>query len=130
MSATQEDLKNLKTELEKETERAGNSSPKPRRPPRPLVNPDKYLMRAKEVVLENYNGHRDPAKSQPLTLDDVFIMQFSEVVRSWKAIVTSPVARGLLWEVSYNGFNRETYIDVYSKVNSSRISPAPVPSSS
>ena len=54
-----------------------------------------------------------------LAVDQVFIVWFTKAMSNWKAIIASPVARGLLWEVSYNGHREQAYIDVYKKLNSS-----------
>jgi Family of unknown function (DUF6275) len=93
------------------------------RDPKPEVaDPDRLLMTAKRVVVENYNKHRDNKRSCPLTMEGVYIVWFTKVLGNWKAIVASPIIRGLLWEVSFSGQRNEVYIDVYKKLNNVKIS--------
>jgi hypothetical protein len=100
--------------------------PKPNR--HQQEDPDKYLMQAKALVVQNYNEHRDPRRSPRLTMDLVYITTFSKTLNSWKAIVGSTVVRGLLWEVTFNGEKNEldepkneAYIDIFKRLNHVRI---------
>jgi hypothetical protein len=90
-------------------------------PPRPPLHPDRFLIQAKQLVVDNYNAHRDVNRSQELTMDQVYVVWFTKVLGSWKSVVASPVIRGLLWEVTYNGYKSEAYIDIYKKLNNVRI---------
>lgn len=84
-------------------------------------DPDRLLMDAKRLVVDNYNEHREAARSSPLTMDSVYIVWFAKTLGNWKAIVASPVTRGLLWEVAFNGHRKEAYIDIYKKLNSVKV---------
>lgn len=84
-------------------------------------DPDKFLTTARRLVVENYNKHRDPARSKELMMDAVYVVWFSKTLSNWKAILTSPVIRGLLWEVTYAGSKRQAYIDAYKKLNNEMI---------
>lgn len=102
------------------------SKPKPNR--RQQDDPDKYLMQAKALVVQNYNEHRDPRRSPMLTMDLVYITTFSKTLSSWKALVGSTVVRGLLWEVTFNGEKNEfdepkneAYIDIFQRLNHVKI---------
>jgi len=90
--------------------------------PRAPLAPDRFLIQAKQIVVDNYNSHRDVARSQELTMEQVYIVWFTKVLGSWKAIVASPVIRGLIWDVTYNGYKSEAYIDIYKKLNNVKIS--------
>lgn len=82
---------------------------------------DRFLIQAKQIVVDNYNSHRDVSRSQELNIEQVYIVSFTKVLGSWKAVVASPVIRGLLWDVTYNGYKSEAYIDIYKKLNNVRI---------
>jgi len=84
-------------------------------------DPDRFLMLAKRAVVMNYNKHRDPQRSQELTMGSVYIVWFSKTLGNWKAIVASPVARSLFWEITYNGHKSEVYVDIYKKLNNVKI---------
>jgi hypothetical protein len=100
---------------------ANDTLPTPLRMPRKAIGPDRFQMMAKKVVVKNFNEHRNPERSPELTMDGVHIVWFTKVLGNWKAIVASPLTRGLLWEVSYNGVKDEIYLDIYKKLNNVRI---------
>lgn len=85
-------------------------------------DPDKYLLQAKALVVQNYNEHRDSRRSPMLNMDLVYITSFSKTLGSWKALVGSTVVRGLLWEVTFNGEKNEAYIDIFKRLNHVKIS--------
>lgn len=47
---------------------------------------------------------------------------FSKVMTGHTVIFMSPLARGLLWQITYNRSKHEMYLDVYSKLNNTKIS--------
>lgn len=91
--------------------------PAPPRPVKARVDPDGFTRRARELAVENFNENRDPKRSRPLRVDQVYIVWFAKVLGHWKAIVGSSVARGMLWEVTSNGNKNEAYVDTYRKIN-------------
>jgi hypothetical protein len=101
-------------------------SPRPSPPQRPdnsqtAKDPDAFINLAKRLVVENYNKHRDAERSSELPYDGVYIVWFAKMLWNWKAIVASPIVRGLIWEVTSNGYKHEVYIDVYKKLNNVKI---------
>ena len=94
---------------------------RPKPAPRQQVDPDQYLLQAKALVVQNYNEHRDPSRSPELSMDSVYIIWFAKTLGNWKAVIASSVARGLLWEASFNGQKNEAYLDVYRKLNHTKI---------
>jgi pyruvate/2-oxoglutarate dehydrogenase complex dihydrolipoamide acyltransferase (E2) component len=112
LAKKREELAALETEALQATQANGD---------RTAPDPDRFLTMAKELVVTNYNDSRPLRTSAELTVQGVYIVWFSKTLGNWKAIVASPVIRGLLWEVSYNGNRREAYIDVYKKLNNTRI---------
>lgn len=82
---------------------------------------DAHIDKAKQVVVDNYNSHRDRGKTPAITSDQLHIVLFVKALENWKAVVVSPVIRGLLYEVSYNGRRGEIYITIYKKINDVKI---------
>jgi hypothetical protein len=82
---------------------------------------ERFIERAKAMVVKNYNDHRDVVKSPELTSDMIHIVWYSKILGNWKAIIGSNVVRGILWEVTYNGHKEEFYMDVYKKLNNFKI---------
>lgn len=89
--------------------------PEQAKPAKQPFDPDRFLFQAKAIVVQNYNEHRRKEQVE-LNMDRVYIVWFAKVLGNWKAIVASPLARGLLWEVSYNGHKNEIYLDYYKKI--------------
>lgn len=87
-----------------------------------MHDPDRFLRQAKQTVVDNYNQHRaDRRPSAALTLDTVFIVLFTKTRSEWMAMVASPHARGRLWVVSYSNVKKETFLEIYKKINDVRI---------
>lgn len=82
---------------------------------KPNFDPDRFIMTAKAIVVQNYNEHRRQEQVE-FDMDSVYIVSFGKVLGNWKAVVASPLARGLLWEISYNGHRNEAYLDFYKKI--------------
>lgn len=79
-------------------------------------------MKAQELVLDGFNTHRNPEKDPELLMDHINVVWFSKVLGGYKCIISSTVAKGLLWEVTYASFRDEIYLDVYRKVSNKMIS--------
>lgn len=61
-------------------------------------------------------NHLEDFEGDLVTPDDIFLVWYSKVLQNNKAIVGSyRYAKGMLFEVTYNGDKHEIYIDSYSK---------------
>ena len=47
--------------------------------------------------------------------DEVYVVWFSKTLQNWKALISTTLPDGMYYEVTYNGDNKETYIDAYRK---------------
>jgi Family of unknown function (DUF6275) len=95
--------------------------PKPA-PPQPQakrqsIDPDLYIRTAKQMAVKNFNESRDVSRSKELRVDQVYIVSFAKVMGHWKATVGSPVARTLLWDVTFHAGKNAAYVIAYKKVN-------------
>lgn len=88
----------------------------------PKLSSDAFQLKAKNLVLDGFNSHRNPEKDPELLMDEINVVWFAKVLGGWKCIVSSTVARGLLWEITYASFKDEIYLDVYRKVSNKMIS--------
>ena len=75
---------------------------------------DKFIDRAKEVVVNYYNEQHSYAK---ITNDNVFIVWFCKTLQNWKALVGTTIPEGKYYEVTYNGDKHEAYLDIYQKLS-------------
>jgi hypothetical protein len=46
---------------------------------------------------------------------DVYVVWFAKTLQNWKALLSTTLPDGMYYEVTYNGNQRETYIDAYKK---------------
>lgn len=82
---------------------------------------ENFPMKAREVVLAYAESHLDVTDSVPITLDDIFIVWFCKTLQNWKALISTTLPDGMYYEVTYNGDNREVYLDVYKKFDNKLI---------
>jgi Family of unknown function (DUF6275) len=90
--------------------------------PGTFPDPDRYLTQAKQLVMDNYNGHYADMDTPPLILGDLYIVAFNKTLTHWRAQVASSVVRGMMWIVTCNGIKSEAYIEVYRKINNVKVS--------
>jgi hypothetical protein len=88
-----------------------------------LANRPSYVDTARELVfnyiLENpdkTDGFAKFFEDDKFTPDDVFAVWFSKTLLNWKACVSTTIPNGIYYEVTFNGNNGQTYIDVYKKI--------------
>lgn len=112
---------------EKVAQQLSTRPPKPGPPAQQVVkvepaDPYRFINMATRAVVDNFNAHRDKSRDpKPLPYTGVYIVWFSKTLANWKAIVASPIIRGLLWEVTYNGRKQELYLDVYKKLSNVKV---------
>jgi hypothetical protein len=70
-------------------------------------DPDQFLIKAKDLVAE--------VSSVPVT--QIYIVWFAKALENWKALLSTAVADGRYYEVTYNGGEKEAYVDTYEKVD-------------
>lgn len=73
--------------------------------------------RAKSLVL-NYIIENSPASEQDILLEtEVFVVWFVKVLQNWKALVSTSTPDGKYYEITHDGENAATYVDIYQKVD-------------
>lgn len=80
-----------------------------------MSNNDMMINKAKRVVMEYFNSRVEKTDKTQITMDDVFVVWFCKTLQNWKAMVSTTVSDGMYYEVTYNGDNKETYLDAYKK---------------
>ena len=76
---------------------------------------DSMLGMAKNIVVNYFNSRSEKTDKFNLTEDDVYIVWFSKTLQNWKALVSTNISDGMYYEVTYNGDQKEVYLDVYKK---------------
>lgn len=80
-----------------------------------------YQKIARKIVLNYANEHIDKTDNVQITLDNVFIVWFCKTLQNWKALVSTTLPDGMYYEVTYNGDNKEIYLDAYKKFENRKI---------
>ena len=87
----------------------------------PFVNDtaDIFMQKARKLVRMYIEARLD--KSDPPVEFEVYLVWFNKTLQNWKALVSSTLPDGMYYEVTYNGDERETYIDAYKKVENVKV---------
>lgn len=88
---------------------------------------NEFETKCKEIVRDYYNSNLEPfdlrnengepvlIKKKPITTDAVFIVWICKTLQNNKALLSTTIADGMYYEITYNGDKREAYVDVYQK---------------
>lgn len=79
------------------------------------------LDKAKGLVVDYYNSRVDKTDNTKITKDDVYIVWFCKTLQNWKALASTTISDGMYYEITYNGNEKETYIDAYKKWENVRV---------
>lgn len=66
-------------------------------------------------MMDYFNTKVDVTDKKQITLNDVYVVWFCKTLQNWKALVSTNVSDGMYYEVTHNGDENETYVDVYKK---------------
>ncbi|MGN9136033.1 DUF6275 family protein [Clostridium sp. HCP1S3_B4] len=67
-----------------------------------------FIQKSKDIVL----GHLNMTDRSP---DEVYVVWSCKTLQNKKAILSTDLVNGILFEITYNGDKDETYVDVYKK---------------
>lgn len=67
-----------------------------------------FIEKCKDIVL----GHLDMTNRSP---DEVYVVWSCKTLQNKKAVLSTDLVNGILFEITYNGDKDETYVDVYKK---------------
>lgn len=76
---------------------------------------ESMINKARRLVTEYFNAHKNKSDSQPITIADTYVVWFSKALQNWKALISTAVSDGMYYELTYNGDKEETYLDAYKQ---------------
>ena len=81
-------------------------------------DPDQYLTKAKDIVRNYVDAYlqNNPEHRMEMPHFEVYVVWFSKVLKNWKAVLSTSLPDGRIYEVTYNGEKAEAYLDSYMKV--------------
>ena len=76
-----------------------------------------FLKLAAETVADHLNRTKDlhPTMTKTVKPEDVYVVWSCKTLQNAKAILSTDVAKGVLYELTYNGDKDELYLDEYMK---------------
>ena len=74
-----------------------------------------FLDLCKQIVVDYFNDHADKTDNKQISKDDVFIVWSCKTLQNNKALVSTTVSDGMYYEITYNGDEKEAYVDAYKK---------------
>lgn len=69
----------------------------------------------RKVVYDYVVSHLDVTDNINFTLDDVYFIWTCKTLKNWKAVISTILPDGMIYECTYNGENGELYLDAYKK---------------
>lgn len=69
------------------------------------------------VACENERLGIEQGAFDEVTLENTRLVWFSKTLKNWKAMVITTMPDQLFYEVTHNGENGDTYVDVYQKIH-------------
>jgi len=76
---------------------------------------NEFIKRAVTIVTEYFNSNVDGTDGILLGPSDVFVVWSCKILQNNKALLSTDVPDGMYYEVTYNGDNKEFYLDAYKK---------------
>jgi hypothetical protein len=69
--------------------------------------------RAMQIVVDYISEHLDKSDKAPQF--EVYIVWMCKTLQNWKFLISSTLADGMYYELTYNGNKDEWYLDAYKK---------------
>lgn len=88
---------------------------------------EQYHKKAKRLVAIDFNDkffYTDSSISSTASENEFYVTWFAKVLGNWKAMVSTDLVPNQCWEVTYNGAEKEAYVDHYDKVSNHAYSDA------
>jgi len=82
---------------------------------------DDPIAKAKQLVVDNYNEHRNKTRTPAMQPDFVIVLWYTGSRGNFKAVCEFTVVHGLRYEVSYNARKKEAFVDVYKKTHNIKL---------
>ena len=78
------------------------------------MNEKVFVALCKREVVDYVNHHLVGNK---ITEDDVYVVWLCKTLQNSKALLSTTIADGMYYELTYNGSHCELYVDAYKKVD-------------
>jgi len=86
---------------------------------------DRFLPKSKALIVQYINQNVLEEGETWLSKEDVFVVWYSKTLQNAKAILSAPGPNLPLFEMTYNGTDKDIYMDVYHKTENRKIHVGP-----
>lgn len=76
---------------------------------------EKFVKLCKELVVNYFHEKLDATDNLSLNENNVFVVWICKTLQNNKALLSTTVADGMYYEITYNGDKKEVYFDAYKK---------------
>lgn len=78
---------------------------------------------ARQIVFDYVRQHLDPSDNlaDPFTIDEVYVVQFTYILKNWKALVSTSLPDGMYYEITYDVRKSVAYLDPYKRFDHKEI---------
>lgn len=81
-----------------------------------MMGSKEFIQFAKEQVVDYFNGRADKTdKNGHIETGAVFVVWYCKTLQNHKALLSTTVADGMYYEITFNGDKQEAYLDAYKK---------------
>jgi uncharacterized protein YciU (UPF0263 family) len=82
-----------------------------------------YPIIARALVFDYVREHLDPTDNivPELGFDDIYLVSFTYVTGSWKALISTTLPDGMYYEVTFDASKSVAYIDAYKRFDHKEI---------
>ena len=74
-----------------------------------------FISICKAKVAEYFNEHCEKTDKTDIVVDDVYVVWYCKTLQNHKALLSTNVADGMYYEMTYNGDKNQLYMDAYKK---------------
>lgn len=80
-----------------------------------IMSSEKFISLCKENVVKYSNEHSDKTDNMSITQEDVYVVWYCKTLQNHKALLSTNISDGMYYELTYNGYKDELYLDAYKK---------------
>lgn len=74
-----------------------------------------FLAVCKAKIADYVNDHIDKTDQKRLKINDVYVAWYAKTLQNHKALLSTTLLDGMYYEMTFNGDEKELYMDAYKK---------------
>jgi hypothetical protein len=83
-----------------------------------IGEPTNYQMKAQRILIEYLDDQLEASgETEEKYAYEVYVIWFCKTLQNWKALLGTTLPDGKMYEITYDGDNKRTFLDEYTKIN-------------